>query len=815
PSQDKTGTLTASSLRGLGMPQGVDYGGLEVLNIWLGFGNNQFTINGTHAGATTVYAARGNDTFFINDASGSFVGFGEDDADVFNVRGIGSSSTVTLLGQQGADVFNVSDASPTLAAPSPADATPPPADRIGSIDRIDGLLIVIGGDQFDVLNVDDSIATADKIGVLTAATIRGLELPLGIDYAGMEDLNLWLGSGADDLFVHSTHAAPTQIFGGDGPDAVGAVDDIININTIAFVTTIHGQGGNDIINVNVFENPAFAGDGVDNDGDGLVDEFNEAGQSPLRTGLNGLPAVLNIHGQGDSDLVVVNVSGFDGALVNVFDNGAPDDGADTLVINGVDAVLAGPPGTQAFLAADLFLLRLDFVAHINDVDGDGAITAADKVERVNYDQNINARLIVNGLRGDDTFVADDNSSITTLDGGGGDDTFQIGQVFGRPRTVDAGIAPGDTFETTAVIIGVIRDPASGDILFNPAEDDLDAAARARIQQAVDDAAGAVLDGIAYLSQGVSHPTTVFGGNGRDLFSVYRNRGPLRLEGEDGNDSFIVRAFVVIELGQEQADTEVNGGSGEDLIQYAINAPVSIDGGDGFDTVVVLGTPFPDNFVVTERGIFGAGLNVTFDNVESAEVDGLEGDDDLFVLSTSPNLVTRVIGGLGSDRIHILADVTERIISDDLLGRSGFIAHAAFSADPDFGDVAVDGIGVTVVGSGGGTLVDISPTGEYRRVTEAGVMDSYFIQLTGPLASDGDGFDNDGDGDIDEADEAFQTVYLTVSAGVASTADRSTGSDDVDNDGDGAVDELDEAGDSILVATDPGGPFSKAVVLTFT
>ena len=57
---------------------------------------------------------------------------------------------------------------------------------------------------------------------------------------------------------------------------------------------------------------------------------------------------------------------------------------------------------------------------------------------MNYDENINARLIVNGLGGNDKFVVDDNSAITTLDGGDGDDTFQIGQVFGTPRTTAGG-----------------------------------------------------------------------------------------------------------------------------------------------------------------------------------------------------------------------------------------------------------------------------------------------------------------------------------------------------------------------------------------
>ena len=51
-------------------------------------------------------------------------------------------------------------------------------------------------------------------------------------------------------------------------------------------------------------------------------------------------------------------------------------------------------------------------------------------ERINYDTAINGRLIVNGLGGNDYFASDDNSAITTLDGGLGNDTFQIGQIYG-------------------------------------------------------------------------------------------------------------------------------------------------------------------------------------------------------------------------------------------------------------------------------------------------------------------------------------------------------------------------------------------------
>src|SRR5262249_27507005 len=136
-------------------------------------------------------------------------------------------------------------------------------------------------------------------------------------------------------------------------------------------------------------------------------------------------------------------------IINVKDTGATDDGVDFLTINGRGS--AGDPSTT--LLADNFLLRKDFVARLNDPDSNGQFQ---HVERINYDKNINGRLVVNGFDGDDNFYVDDNSAITTVDGGAGKDYFQIGQVFGSLRTTAANVAPGDQFETTAVIIGVVQ-----------------------------------------------------------------------------------------------------------------------------------------------------------------------------------------------------------------------------------------------------------------------------------------------------------------------------------------------------------------------
>ena len=151
-------------------------------------------------------------------------------------------------------------------------------------------------------------------------------------------------------------------------------------------------------------------------------------------------------------------------LLNVLNSG-PRGGLNTLTVNGSD----GP---------DVFLLRGASI--IPDQPGcrppafvallHGILDA----ERINYDDHINSRLTVNGLGGNDLFVVDDNSAITTLDGGLGNDRFIVGQLFDIPRTPPA-VHPEDQFPTIATKLGL-------------------------------------------LSDGVSFPTTIYGGAGNDTFT---------------------------------------------------------------------------------------------------------------------------------------------------------------------------------------------------------------------------------------------------------------------------------------------------------
>ena len=81
------------------------------------------------------------------------------------------------------------------------------------------MLRVRGGQdgEDDVMNVDDSGDASNNSGRLTATLLTGFGLGTGIDYAELEQLNLALGSGGDELVVESTAAGTmTSVHGVKG-----------------------------------------------------------------------------------------------------------------------------------------------------------------------------------------------------------------------------------------------------------------------------------------------------------------------------------------------------------------------------------------------------------------------------------------------------------------------------------------------------------------------------------------------------------------------------------------------------------------------
>jgi hypothetical protein len=138
-------------------------------------------------------------------------------------------------------------------------------------------------------------------------------------------------------------------------------------------------------------------------------------------------------------------------------------------------------------------------------------------------------------------------------------------------------------------------------------------------------------------------------------------------------------------------------------------------------------------VISKDGIFGSGLNVRYDNVEVVEVDGLEGDDEFFVISTPFGVATRVIGNLGSDTVNVMGDVSEDIITRELEGVSGVINHRVESEDEDYDGLPAPGIDLNVASPQEGVVIikELDPAGNednFSVVREGGFTDRYSVRL---------------------------------------------------------------------------------------
>ncbi|MEY2434810.1 MAG: mucin9, partial [Acidimicrobiaceae bacterium] len=285
---------------------------------------------------------------------------------------------------------------------------------------------------------------------------------------------------------------------------------------------------------------------------------------------------------------------------------------------------------------------------------------------------INGNIVIYGGKGDDTFVFDDTLAPMTVHGDEGNDNFQIGQVYQSARdgtNPGNGLQSRDQFETTLTTRG-------------------------------------------WLSNGISKPAALYGGDGNDVFTVYRNLAELYLFGENDDDTFRVRAFVRVNPNDPKAPfTNVNGGQGADFINYTVDSPVRIDGGDGLDTLVVVGTEFGDDIVVTNKGVFGAGLFVTYAGIEKVTIDAQEGDDRFYVLSSAEDVILELVGGRGSDSFNVGGNNGEPItvVSNSLGGHSGLINNLIRSADSNYNDIFVQGLSVQIADNDTAGVVITQPT----------------------------------------------------------------------------------------------------------
>ena len=262
-----------------GMPGSIHWVGIDDVNLFFGAGDDKITIDTTHAGTTDLETGGGNDQVAVRTISGA----------------------TSILTQGGTDAVSVGsnagfwseyDLNGVITVTRFISVN-------GTLDKIAAPLTVDGGAGIDALRLDDTGDGNDNTGTLTLNTIRGLDMPSGVDYTAFESLNIDLGAGGDTFTIESTHATASGV---------------------ERFTTVEGRGGADKIYVRTTSGPTtIRGDGSETIGTHVVstgtggDRIKVGTNQPATLGtVNQIVGLLTIEGGGGDDLLVVDDTG-DGA----------------------------------------------------------------------------------------------------------------------------------------------------------------------------------------------------------------------------------------------------------------------------------------------------------------------------------------------------------------------------------------------------------------------------------------------------------------------------------------------------------------------
>jgi Ca2+-binding RTX toxin-like protein len=645
-----------------GLPAQLDWVGVDHINVTLGDGDNDFTVERTGAGHITLNLQGGADHVRVKSISGD----------------------LTINGGDGDDVVDVWNDDARLY-------------------DIDATLTFNGGapSASDTLNIANTLDFDGTPGALSATALTGLGMDGAIVYGTVEVLNLALGVGDDDLTILSTHASTQTNVSGD----VG--NDVITVEKTGGETNVFTGEGADTVNVGDATSLAgIAGDltitaDLDALGDGLADILNVTDNAVAgRTGpFAGLLEASQLTGLAMTG--AVTYGGFE--TLNLMLGG----GGDELVIASSMAGLTNVSGRGG--NDQIKVETVDGTLHVDLGEGDDAITVFDGDGDAAGDD---ASLTIDTHVGNDTVTLNLGRNlglpIEVLSSGDPDDPDHPGAgEVGFDELIVNGTSGADRFfldsgdRSVALSAGVIvtafpvDDPGADRVAYRHMDlvtlrthggDDFIQVDDNAVETVIEMGAGNDLINIATVTTfidefgvevvdpesttaGTSAPMTVFGNEGDDEFNVFHNQAELFLYGDnlvddpnstadDGDDVFAVFTFLVRtdEANATVNLTTISGGGGSNSYEYLQNAPVEIVGGGGSDTLTITGTGLDDVFVVTDTFIAGAGRQLLLnDDIENIIVNGAGGNDQIYVLGTKAGSITTVRGGSGDDTIHLGGD----------------------------------------------------------------------------------------------------------------------------------------------------------------
>ncbi len=209
------GTLTATTLTGLGMgAAGVTYNNFEVVEVLLGTGNDQFTVENTADGAiTAVHGGGGDDTITVSDRG--------------NIDSRGKDAPLVIFGDT--TVENTAEGAITAIHGGGGNDTITVSDR-GNIDTRgkDAPLVIFGDTSQDGSRYTDTPSQVNP-GFAHSFTNPGNDIINAS--ASQKSVSIYGGAGNDSI---TGSQAGDQIAGGSGDD---------NINSQGGADHIYGDSG--------------------------------------------------------------------------------------------------------------------------------------------------------------------------------------------------------------------------------------------------------------------------------------------------------------------------------------------------------------------------------------------------------------------------------------------------------------------------------------------------------------------------------------------------------------------------------------------
>ena len=668
----QTGTLTSTTLTGLGMGAGITYSGLSKLNINLGSGNDTFNVQGTYSatvttlntgagangvnvgsnepstnGVTTAIAGSlvvvgsGTDSLNVDDTgnttgqsgtltSTTLTGLGMGASgitysglsalninlgsgnDTLNVRSTNSTTVTTLNTGAGANVVNVGSNEPSTS---------------GVTTGIAGSLIVVGSGS-DTMNVDDTGNTTGQSGTLTSTTLTGLGMGVsGITYTGLSALNVSLGSGGDTFNVRSTNSTTVTTVN------TGAGANVVNVgsnepSTSGVTTGIAGSlvvvgSGSDTMNVDdtgnttgqsgTLTSTTLTGLGMGTSG------ITYSGLSALNINLGSGNDTFNVRSTNSTTVTTLN-TGAGANVVNVGSNEPSNSGVTTgiagslvVVGSGSDTMYVDDTGNTAGQTGTLTSTTLTGLG----MGASGITYSGQSVLNINLGS------------GNDTFNVKSTKSttVTTVNTGAGTDVVNVGS--NEPAT--GGV--------TTAIAGSLIVVGSGSDTMN-----------------VDDTGNTT-------GQSGTLTSTALTGLGMGASGItYSGLSVLNINLGSGNDTFNVQST------KSTTVTTLNTGSGTDVVNVGSNEPAAsgvttgiagslIVVGSGSDTMNVdaTGSTTALTGTLTSTALTGLGMGasgITYSGLSALNINLGSGNDIFNVQGTKSTTVTTLNTGSGANVVNV-------------------------------------------------------------------------------------------------------------------------------------------------------------------